>query len=168
MTDSYTCGGSGGGGGGGGSGSCSSGGSCSSDHNNSEIIQIHNKYEYLIWTYQVATLTCKDCSYEMRCERFKRPIINEWSKWEKIDIDKCKHQKWSINNNTIKIVKEDTLFGSILCLLMGPGMDGIQYNRYIEAKGECNRCSTILNFKGDMKNNIKYTDCDNWKIIENN
>jgi hypothetical protein len=94
---------------------------------------------------------CIDCPEKnISVIRSVSKIAGTASTWRPFDPSGCTHPTWDIHSDTIRVAKEQTFLGTFARLFTGPGLDGIQYHRYLIADAQCKRCGKTWDMRSDF------------------
>lgn len=147
------------------------GNSCS--HENTEEIEKVGEYNNLLslWRHETWKVRCLDCPKVFNVDKPIGKITKMEYKSKKIDTNGCNHKYFEVDESTKTTEHTETFGGSMLRLLTGPALDGIQYSYYYQAEATCSRCE--FNFyvnanKGTKWVNQKQVDyvSSEWKPVK--
>lgn len=109
---------------------------------------------------EMGVADCADCPEKnLTVFRSTSLLPGSRSRWRVFDARDCTHPTWDLQDD-VRIAYEETVVGSVLRLLTGPALDGIQYHRYVLATAKCKRCGATW----DMRNEFNEVWIDQQKV----
>ena len=106
----------------------------------------------VLFKFIVSEVECKDCGQKFRAIKSIGKLTGfEYTGWKIQDPNDCIHNLFIVDESTKKVCKEQNMEGTVLRLLWGPSMDGIQYSHFWGADANCVKCNKVLKVRCDYK-----------------